>query len=486
MKDSSRKITGSIPYLGRTIVICGGSLLIWSLVVMVLSRVSLALGVIVWLLGTAGLTAGISVGYARLMKNNLELDRACRTRLLEKYLSGDVPPEGDLTEALPGLKNEYFAVAMLQCIDFSGYLPQCGQEHIPHTEFQKVDDWMRHHIAEYLEPICTPYFVPMTDGMIVLINITGLHIDSLDESSRENVRAICQGLEHAIEALKSHGLICGAVVSTVFQGRENIVKACKEAQELTAYADLMGDSSPVKNGYDHAEAPTELSDKLLRTELEQRFMQGITNRNFQQLEKTMDSFVDLELRIAPRYPALVKPHLVSHMEQMLSAFSISTVEYDEAEAPVVEQYRFLLEQTSAQQLREHCLSLISALQTYAESSSREHSDKVDRALRYIEDNYADPGICADRIGDALGLSASYVSRLLRQNTGMGVVDYIHAARLKKAKELLATTDLSVDDIAVQVGFSSRWTLTRSFKRYEETTPGAYREQHQSISGGIPG
>ena len=486
MKDSSRKITGSIPYLGRTIVICGGSLLIWSLVVMVLSRVSLALGMIVWLLGTAGLTAGISVGYARLMKNNLELDRACRTRLLEKYLSGDVPPEGDLTEALPGLKNEYFAVAMLQCIDFSGYLPQCSQEHIPPTEFQQVDDWMRHDVAEYLEPICLPYFVPMIDGMIVLINITGLRTESLDESSRENVCAICQGLEHTIEALKSHGLICGAVVSTVFQGRENIVKACKEAQELTAYAELMGDSSPVKNSYDHAEAPTELSDKLLRTELEQRFMQGITNRNFQQLEKTMDSFVDLELRIAPRYPDLVKQHLVSHMEQMLSAFSISTVEYDEAEAPVVEQYRFLLEQTSAQQLREHCLSLISALQTYVESGSREHSDKVDRALWYIEENYADPGICADRIGDALGLSASYVSRLLRQNTGMGVVDYIHAARLKKAKELLATTDLSVDDIAVQVGFSSRWTLTRSFKRYEETTPGAYREQHQSITGGIPG
>ena len=467
MKDSSRKITGSIPYLGRTIVICGGSLLIWSLVVMVLSRVSLALGVIVWLLGAAGLTAGISVGYARLMKNNLELDRACRTRLLEKYLSGDVPPEGDLTEALPGLKSEYFAVAMLQCIDFSGYLPQCSQEHIPPTEFQQVDDWMRHDVAEYLEPICLPYFVPMIDGMIVLINITGLRTESLDESSRENVRAICQGLEQAIEALTSHGLICGSVVSTVFQGRENIVKACKEAQELTAYAELMGDSSPVKNGYDHAEAPAELSDKLLRTELEQRFMQGITNRNFQQLEKTMDSFVDLELRIAPRYPDLVKQHLVSHMEQMLSAFSISTVEYDEAEAPVVEQYRFLLEQTSAQQLREH-------------------SDKVDRALQYIEENYADPGICADRIGDALGLSASYVSRLLRQKTGMGVVDYIHAARLKKAKELLATTDLSVDDIAVQVGFSSRWTLTRSFKRYEETTPGAYREQHQAVPSGISG
>ena len=385
---------------------------------------------------------------------------------------------------MPGLTSEYFAVSMLQCIDFSGYLPQCGDEHIPPTEFKKVDNWMREAIATHLEPICTPYFVPMTDGMITLINLSALSEDDMDKSARAQIAAICDGLSAAIEDLKQHGLICGAVVSTVYHGRENIVKAKTEAQELTSYAELMGDSSPVKNGYDHSEVAMDLSDKLLRTDLEKKFMQGITNRNFPLLEKTMDSFVDLELRIAPRYPDLAKQHLVSHMEQMLSAFSISVVEYDEAEAPVVAQYRALLEQTSAQQLREHCLRLIAALQEYVEAGSREHSDKVERALRYIEENYADPGICADRIGDALGLSASYVSRLLRQNTGMGVVDYIHAARLKRAKELLASTDLSVDDIAVQVGFSSRWTLTRSFKRYEETTPGAYREQHQAVSGAI--
>ena len=475
---------GSIPFLLRNTVICAFSLLLWAILMLVLSRISLLLGVLAALAGGAALTLAFRRFYVKTTKLTLELDRACRTRLLEKYLSGDVPPEGDLTDAMPGLSSEYFAVSMLQCIDFSGFLPQCGDEHIPPTEFKNVDNWMREAIAAHLESVCTPYFVPMTDGMITLINPSQIREDAMDESSREQIAAVCQGLSDAIEDLKQHGLICGAVVSTVYHGRENIVKAKTEAQELTSYAELMGDSSPVKNGYDHSEVPMDLSDKLLRTDLEKKFMQGITNRNFPLLEKTMDSFVDLELRIAPRYPDLVKQHLVSHMEQMLSAFSISVVEYDEAEAPVVAQYRALLEQTSAQQLREHCLRLIAALQEYVESGSREHSDKVERALRYIEENYADPGICADRIGDALGLSASYVSRLLRQNTGMGVVDYIHAARLKKAKELLASTDLSVDDIAVQVGFSSRWTLTRSFKRYEETTPGAYREQHQTPAHAI--
>ena len=484
MNDSYFQRKGSIPFLLRNTVICALSLLIWAILMLVLSRISLLLGIIAALAGGAALTLAFRRFYAKIIKLTLELDRACRTRLLEKYLSGDVPPEGDLTDAMPGLSSEYFAVSMLQCIDFSGYLPQCGDEHIPPTEFKKVDNWMREAIAAHLEPVCTPYFVPMTDGMITLINPSQIREDTMDESSREQIAAVCQGLSGAIEDLKKHGLICGAVVSTVYHGRENIVKAKTEAQELTSYAELMGDSSPVKNGYDHSEVPMDLSDKLLRTDLEKKFMQGITNHNFPLLEKTMDSFVDLELRIAPRYPDLVKQHLVSHMEQMLSAFSISVVEYDEAEAPVVAQYRALLEQTSAQQLREHCLRLIAALQEYVESGSREHSDKVERALRYIEENFADPGICADRIGDALGLSASYVSRLLRQNTGMGVVDYIHAARLKKAKELLASTDLSVDDIAVQVGFSSRWTLTRSFKRYEETTPGAYREQHQAPTEAI--
>lgn len=484
MDESLFQRKGSIPFLLRNTVICAVSLFFWAALILLGSYFSTLLGITAALLGGIVLTLVFRRFYAKNIKLTLELDRACRTRLLEKYLSGDVPPEGDLTEAMPDLQSDYFAVAMLQCIDFSGYLPDCDQEHIPPTAFRDVDEWMRYHIADRLKPLCTPYFVPMTDGMVILVNTPPLPKNNLDAEARNQVSAVCGALSQAIEDLKTHGLICGAVVSTMFQGRENIVKAYSEAQELTTYAELMGDSITVKNGYECAEAPADLSDKQLRTELEKKFMQGITNRNFQQLQKTMDSFVDLELRTVPRSSDLARQHLISHMEQMLTAFSISPVEYDEAEAPVVEQFRLLLTQTSAQGIREHCQALIAALQEYVESGSREHSDKVERALQYIQENYADPGLGADRIGEALGLSASYVSRLLRQNTGMGVVDYIHAARLKKAKELLASTDLSVDDIAMRVGFSSRWTLTRSFKRYEETTPGAYREQHQAVSGTI--
>ena len=456
------------------------AILAYGLLSALLTMVHPVLGILIAILGAALLGYMLVRVYSDLIKSNLELERACRTRLLEKYLSGDVPPEGDLTEAMPGVASEYFAVATIQCIDFSGYLPDCTEEHIPHEHFLAVDNWMREYITKRLEGISLPYFVPMTDGMIVLINVTGLDEKDLDASSRKKVSEICEAIRKSSDDMKKHGLICGAVVSTVYSGRENIVKAQREADELTAYAELMGDNDPAKNGYTHAERAMELSDKVLRTELEKSFMQSITGRNFAQLKKAMEGLMDLELRTAARYPDLFKNHLVSHMEQMLSAFSISVVDYEADEAPVVNQFRILMEMTSAQQLRQQCLTLIATLREYVEAENVQRSDKVEKALSFIETHFDDPGICADMIGDALGLSASYVSRLLRQNTGMGVVDYIHSARLKKAKELLAGTDMSVDDIAVAVGFSSRWTLTRSFKRYEDTTPGAYRESAQRM------
>lgn len=463
-------------------LVCG-SLLCAGWLTALAARKSLWFGLAMGLLFALGLGWGFVRKYTALRNTNLELDRACRTRLLEKYLGGDIPPVGDLTEAMPGVESEYFAVAMMQCIDFSGYLPDCGAEHIPHSEFLQVDNWMRAFIEQRLAGVSRPYFVPMTDGMEILINVTGLEESRLDESSREKLQRICDALGEVTRDLEQHGLICGAVVSTIYSGRENIVRARREAEELTAYAELMGDSSPVKNGYEYAENPVELSDKLLRTELEKRFMQSVTNHNLEQLEKTMDSFVDLELRTSSRYPDLLKNRLIMHMEQMLSAFSISVADYGAEESEVVAQFRRLFDMTSAQQLRDQCGVLIGALRTYEESEQRQKSDKVTHALAFIQEHFDDPGICAEMIGDALGVSASYVSRMLRQNTGLGVVDHIHGERLKKAKELLSTTDLSLDEVAQQVGFSSRFTLTRSFKRYEEMTPGAWREHCQGGTSG---
>ena len=59
------------------------------------------------------------------------------------------------------------------------------------------------------------------------------------------------------------------------------------------------------------------------------------------------------------------------------------------------------------------------------------------------------------------------------------MDYIHKLRIAEAKRLLAETELTVYEIGDRVGYNTSWTMTRAFKRYEQMTPGTYREQHQA-------
>ena len=57
---------------------------------------------------------------------------------------------------------------------------------------------------------------------------------------------------------------------------------------------------------------------------------------------------------------------------------------------------------------------------------------------------------------------------------MSLVDFITAERMKKAKELLSTTDRSIRDIALAVGYSNISYFSRQFKRSQGKTPLEFR------------
>ncbi|MFL0554359.1 helix-turn-helix transcriptional regulator [Paenibacillus barengoltzii] len=58
---------------------------------------------------------------------------------------------------------------------------------------------------------------------------------------------------------------------------------------------------------------------------------------------------------------------------------------------------------------------------------------------------------------------------------MNFIDYVTALRIEKAKELLSDSDMKVNEIAEQVGLQPSYFI-RLFKRFEQITPGQYREK----------
>jgi len=71
---------------------------------------------------------------------------------------------------------------------------------------------------------------------------------------------------------------------------------------------------------------------------------------------------------------------------------------------------------------------------------------------------------------------SYFSRRFKEYYGITVTEFLARSRLDKAKHLLQTTGLSVDEIAQACGFSGKNTFYRLFREELGMTPRDYRRQ----------
>ncbi len=80
----------------------------------------------------------------------------------------------------------------------------------------------------------------------------------------------------------------------------------------------------------------------------------------------------------------------------------------------------------------------------------------------------------DFIARQLNVSAHYLSDLLRSLIGQNAQQYVHSKLIEKAKEYLASTDLSVSEIAYQLGFEYSQSFNKLFKKKTNQTPLQFR------------
>lgn len=77
--------------------------------------------------------------------------------------------------------------------------------------------------------------------------------------------------------------------------------------------------------------------------------------------------------------------------------------------------------------------------------------------------------------DALNMSPKYLSSLLKQLTGQTMQQIIHEKLIAKAKEMLSTTQLSVSEIAYQLGFEHPQSFNKLFKSKTSQSPLDFRQ-----------
>ena len=103
--------------------------------------------------------------------------------------------------------------------------------------------------------------------------------------------------------------------------------------------------------------------------------------------------------------------------------------------------------------------------------------RQDRSLRrviaYVRDHLAEP-LSLERVSRVAGFAPGYFSKLFAKNERMTFRAYTQRLRIDRAKQMLATTTLSVERVGQLSGFGTRHRFHAIFKRLEQMTPVEYR------------
>jgi transcriptional regulator GlxA family with amidase domain len=102
-------------------------------------------------------------------------------------------------------------------------------------------------------------------------------------------------------------------------------------------------------------------------------------------------------------------------------------------------------------------------------------NRILTGIRYMEQHIRETEISNRHLAGLGGMSVNAYARLFKEQTSYSPRKYLIRMRVEKACNMLHHSELSIDQIASECGFSDRYYFTRIFTRTMKVSPGAYRK-----------
>lgn len=103
---------------------------------------------------------------------------------------------------------------------------------------------------------------------------------------------------------------------------------------------------------------------------------------------------------------------------------------------------------------------------------------IDTVIELISKNLYNPNLSVGFIADQVHLSVNYLRNIFKESTGESLSDYIKKEKLNLICKLLTDTDISLNEISDQLGFTTKNYFFTFFKKHLDMTPSEYRRIHQ--------
>lgn len=136
--------------------------------------------------------------------------------------------------------------------------------------------------------------------------------------------------------------------------------------------------------------------------------------------------------------------------------------------------------------QEDCVKIANVLESYIKFLFERYGIEnttfdplIENVKNHIRENLA-YGFSMEELSDVFNYTPKYLGYLFKSKTGKTIKEYCNHLKIGQAKSLLTETDMSVETIAVQVGFNSVTYFDRVFYKEVRLSPQAYRSSSRKV------
>jgi AraC-like DNA-binding protein len=106
---------------------------------------------------------------------------------------------------------------------------------------------------------------------------------------------------------------------------------------------------------------------------------------------------------------------------------------------------------------------------------------INNALEYISRVWNSEELTLEKVAEQAGFSVHYFDRLFAEATGKSVMEYVRVYKLTRSAMMLRTSDRSILDIALELGYANPENFARAFRAHYGQSPSEYRASHRHLA-----
>jgi len=404
-----------------------------------------------------------------LIDNNTELQAEIRRQspllratFFERLLKGEVVGEKNIEAALLHqnlrLNDRFYAVALLR---FTGYDYSLSEEMLEDLDYKRVI--VKEALRRLLGDNNAHFHDLAEDKLALLFFDDSNHIEDCKRMIEHTLRALAEEMTDGLNIAFAIG------VGKIYESRMELSHSYEEARQALSFYGREQANQIIW----FETLPQEHDGYYYPVEVAARLMNVVKSGDWSEVEKLLvdlykQNFIDRHLPL-PKLQLFIYDlvaNLIKLQEQILPGAS--------------DDIRPLLGQVHASSDMKSIYDYISKqYQAICEKvNERKRSQNLrlqDDILKLLDDAYMQADLNLDAAADQLNISKVYLSQFFKEQTGVNFSDYLENKRMMEARKLLVSTELTVNEIAEQVGYNSSNTFCRAFKRSNGLSPMVYRK-----------